>query len=311
MLLFGMILSLKMSGLGCFDSTLTPSIATCISIVHICLCLLITIKWLTHLIERSCVILMIAEQLVDKIFASIPRARPDAMLAQDALIIAHRGAHANNQGIIENTHEAFQLAKELGCWGIEFDVHTTADGVFVVNHDATLKRLWNQNVAIADLSFSELRRLVPDIPSLAEVVVQYSPSLHLFIELKVAVHDERSLLDTLSPCVAVSDYHLLTLDASFFSSLTQCVKQALLLVAVHNNVNAFCDLSLAQQYGGVLGNYLLLTDRQRRRLAAANQHSGVGFVDSKNSLYRELNRKIAWIFTNEAVLISQYLKALR
>lgn len=254
---------------------------------------------------------MIAEQLVDRIFASIPRVKPNALRAQDALIIAHRGAHANNQGIIENTHDAFDLAKELGCWGIEFDVHTTADGVFVVNHDATLKRLWNQDVAIADLSFSELRRLVPDVPSLAEVVAQYSPSLHLFIELKVAVRDECTLLDTLSPCVAVSDYHLLTLDASFFSSLTKCVKQALLLVAVHNNVSAFCDLSIEQQYGGVLGSYLLLTDKQRHRLAVANQHSGVGFVDSKNSLYRELNRKISWIFTNKAVRISEYLNALR
>ena len=35
--------------------------------------------------------------------------------------------------------------------------------------------------------------------------------------------------------------------------------------------------------------------------------SGVGFIDSKNSLYRELNRGVSWLFTNQAVKLSGYL----
>ena len=34
---------------------------------------------------------------------------------------------------------------------------------------------------------------------------------------------------------------------------------------------------------------------------------GVGFIDSKNSLYRELNRGVSWLFTNQAVKLSGYL----
>src|SRR5690606_21631589 len=103
------------------------------------------------------------EKIVDGYFALIPRCKPVTQVVHDALLIAHRGAHNNDYGIFENTNEAFRLAREAGCWGIELDVHATADGVFVVNHDPTLKRLWNHNVAIADLSFNELRSLVPNV----------------------------------------------------------------------------------------------------------------------------------------------------
>lgn len=249
-----------------------------------------------------------AEKIVDAFFAAVPRFKPCHERARQTLLIAHRGVH--EQGIKENTLAAFQKAQELGCWGIEFDVHRTADGVFVVNHDADLQRLWGHEVAIAQLSFVELKRLVPEIPSLAEVVARYGTVLHLLIELKVPLRDEPAFLQTLHPCVPEKDYHLLSLDASYFSPLIHCPKYALLLVAVHNNVAKFCDLSLQEQYGGVLGNYLLLGKRQRQRLAAAKQIAGVGQINSKYSLYRELNRNTHWIFTNQATTISTCLKSL-
>ena len=256
-------------------------------------------------------LITLTEKIVDGFFASIPRSKPLAHYAKEALLIAHRGAHNNSQGIFENTHQAFQLARELGCWGIEFDVHVTADGVFVVNHDPTLNRLWNQDSAIADLSFDELRQLVPGVPSLFEVVAEYGTDMHLFIELKVPIRNEDAFIATLKNSTPVKDYHLLSLDAAFYSNLRLCPKPALLLVAVHNNVTEFCNLSIKEQYGGVLGNYLLLTDKQRRKLEDEQQITGVGFINSKNSLYRELNRGINWIFTNQAERISYFLNDLR
>lgn len=49
-------------------------------------------------------------------------------------IIAHRGAWKNS-GLPQNSIAALKKAKELGCDGCELDVHLTADGVVVVNHD--------------------------------------------------------------------------------------------------------------------------------------------------------------------------------
>jgi glycerophosphoryl diester phosphodiesterase len=257
------------------------------------------------------VLLTLTEKMVDGYFSSIPRSKPNIHQVNNTLLIAHRGAHNNASGVFENTQRAFQRAKESGCWGIELDVHATADGILVVNHDHTLKRLWHYDKTIADLSFKELNQLAPQVPSLAEIVSEYGNSMHLFIELKAPFLHEEALIETLSPLAPVIDYHLLTLDSSIFAALRQFPKEVLLLVAAHNNVKEFCNLSIKKHYGGVMGNYLLLTNKQRNKLKAANQVSGVGFVNSKNSLYRELNRGVQWIFTNEAVKVSGYLNCLR
>lgn len=251
------------------------------------------------------------EKIIDGYFAVIPRQTPESENINSALVIAHRGAHNNTRGIIENTLEAFQIAKEAGCWGIELDVHLTKDKVFVVNHDPTLNRLWNKDIAIADLNFSELRALECRIPSLSEVVSQYGNSMRLFIELKTAIEEEEILVQTLQHLTPCKDFHLLTLQETTFKKLCSFPRQSLLLVAVHNNVKKFCELSIKEGYGGVLGNYLLLTNRALKYLQDANQHFGVGFVDSKNSLYRELNRGVKWLFTNEAININQYLNDLK
>ena len=250
------------------------------------------------------------EYAVDVFFSLLPRRKPCIKQASKTLLIAHRGAHQHAKGIIENTHQAFLLAQMVGCWGIELDVHTTSDGVLVVHHDPTLVRLWGDDRAIAQLSFKELRAAVPQIPSLAEVVTQYGQAMHLFIELKVPV-DESNLLMVLEGRRPVHDYHVLTLDEAIFVNLTKLPRESLLLVALHSNVKRFCELSIKEKYGGVLGNYLLLSDRYRKQLDKAKQQSGVGFVDSKNSLYRELHRNISWIFTNQAEYVSHCLDALR
>ncbi|PWY53938.1 glycerophosphodiester phosphodiesterase [Legionella qingyii] len=251
--------------------------------------------------------LNLLEKIVDSYFAVVPRDKPSLEMVKAARLIAHRGAHNNAQGIIENTLAAFNLAKELGCWGIEFDVHATADKVLVVNHDATLKRLWGHDRAIANLSFKELRDLAPDVPTLDEVIAAYGGRMHLLIELKVPFQDEEALVKSLQGLSAGEHYHLLTLNSSIFSFLSKFPKNALLLVAVHNNVDQFCDVSLNEDYGGVLGHYLMIGNKALNRLKSAGKIIGVGMVDSKFSLYRELNRGINWLFTNRASEVNSYL----
>jgi glycerophosphoryl diester phosphodiesterase len=50
-------------------------------------------------------------------------------------VIAHRGAWKAN-GLPENSIASLKQAIKIGCYGAEFDVHATKDGVLVVNHDA-------------------------------------------------------------------------------------------------------------------------------------------------------------------------------
>ncbi len=255
-------------------------------------------------------ILSHTEKLVDTCFSLLPRVQPNAARAATARLIAHRGAHDKALLIQENTNAAFARALALGCWGIEFDVHACADQTLVVNHDPTLHRLWGKDITIAQSSFDDLRVAAPLLPSLAEVIARFGKRMHLFIELKAPFMAVDALAAALQPLTPTVDYHLLSLDETTFTRLDVFPKEALLLVPVHNNVRKFCQLSLQKKYGGILGHYLLLLNKDIEKLKAANQIAGVGFVDSKYSLYRELNRDLSYFFSNNVATVSACIQAL-
>ena len=72
------------------------------------------------------------------------------------LIIAHRGVSAEKP---ENTLAAFRRALALDVDGIELDVRVTRDGVAVVFHDDTLRRLTGTGGRVAGQTWAELRLL--------------------------------------------------------------------------------------------------------------------------------------------------------
>jgi glycerophosphoryl diester phosphodiesterase len=79
------------------------------------------------------------------------------------LVLAHRGAR---RVAPENTVEAFAAAGRLGADGVELDVHSTADGVLVVHHDADAGGLG----VLAEHAFATVRAARPDIPTLEEAL---------------------------------------------------------------------------------------------------------------------------------------------
>ena len=72
--------------------------------------------------------------------------------------VAHRGLFDNAKGIPENSLPAFELAVKNG-FGIEMDVQASKDGVLVVFHDDTLKRMTGAEGKLCDYTFEELRAL--------------------------------------------------------------------------------------------------------------------------------------------------------
>ncbi|PKW16892.1 glycerophosphodiester phosphodiesterase [Saccharopolyspora spinosa] len=67
---------------------------------------------------------------------------------------AHRGWHLGELHDLENSLAAFRRAADEGYRYIETDVHATADGVVVMNHDATLDRTTDGRGAIERLPWS-------------------------------------------------------------------------------------------------------------------------------------------------------------
>ncbi len=244
--------------------------------------------------------LNLLEKVINACFQFIPRKTPTPSEMQAMHLIAHRGAHNPKKGILENTHPAFQKAEELGMWGIEFDIHQTHDLQWVVHHDKTLKRLWKKEEAIEDCDWAQLRSLAPQIPTLDSVVQSYGKKMHLFIELKHLPKDANALETCLKPLTPGIDYHLIALEASILRALNTFPSEACLLVSSHKNTSQFVNLCIEEGYGGVLGHYLLLNKTKINRLKQHKKMAGVGFIGSKNALYRALNLGIHEVFTNQA-----------
>ena len=94
--------------------------------------------------------------------------------------IAHRGASAV---ATENTLESILAAKKAGAKMIEIDIRETADGKFVLSHDATTQRIFNVNLSIHEHTLAELQALCPNLLRLEDAIktVKLTP---LVIELK-------------------------------------------------------------------------------------------------------------------------------
>ena len=73
------------------------------------------------------------------------------------LMVAHRGVSGLET---ENTHAAFVAAGNRSYYGIETDVHVTADGKYVAFHDDETGRLAAENVIIEQTDFATLRSLI-------------------------------------------------------------------------------------------------------------------------------------------------------
>ncbi|AWW37281.1 MULTISPECIES: glycerophosphodiester phosphodiesterase [Streptomyces] len=82
--------------------------------------------------------------------------------------VAHRGAPYH---FPENTIDSLRTALDLGADAVEVDVRLTRDGVPVLLHDETLKRLWGHDRPLRSLSADEVRGLTDGrVPTLAEAL---------------------------------------------------------------------------------------------------------------------------------------------
>lgn len=99
---------------------------------------------------------------------------------------AHRGLHGG--GVSENSLAAFDLACKAG-YGIELDVHVTADGELVVFHDDTLSRMCGVDEKTESKTLAELRSLTlggtqEHIPSFREVLDLVDGRAPIIVEIK-------------------------------------------------------------------------------------------------------------------------------
>jgi glycerophosphoryl diester phosphodiesterase len=248
----------------------------------------------------------IAARLPETVRRRHPRLPP-------ARLIAHRGAW-KERGCLENTFAAFNRARESGVWGIEFDVRFTKDDVAVVHHDETLLRTFGRPLAISQITFSTLQHEAPAVPTLEDVIREYSNSLHLMIEIKGGRGDFngtrlKRLGDLTSGLTAGDNYHLMSLEPEMLEILANHVgfsRQGLVSIGT-TNVQEISDLTLDRGYKGFTCHWATMTPTLMHRHHSVRQVCGAGFTASRASLHREWARGIDWIFTDHAHLAPGWL----
>lgn len=255
-------------------------------------------QWLQHAAMKT----------VDAAAAIAPRTVPEPLALRNCKVIAHRGEH-DNARILENTMPAFVEARAAGVWGIECDIRWTADLVPIIHHDPNCQRLFDDPVRLDTLNYAQVRARFPLIPTLEQVISGFAGNTHLMLEIKAdnfpdEPRQKAILQDLLRPLEPGKDYHFLLLDPALARHVDFVSREICLLVA-ELNVAKLSRISLAQGFGGLTGHFLLLNRNLQRRHSAKGQTIGTGFISSKSVLFRELNRGIEWIFSNDAVKIQK------
>ncbi|WKE69411.1 glycerophosphodiester phosphodiesterase [Streptomyces sp. WP-1] len=120
---------------------------------------------------------------------------------QTVTAVAHRG---DPYRFRENTLDSLRSGLDRGADAVEFDVRLTRDGVPVLLHDDTLKRLWEVDRPLSALSAEELRGLTDGrVPTLAEALAATGDS-RVMVDLcgRVTRRTMERILDVVRQCGA-------------------------------------------------------------------------------------------------------------
>ncbi|MCC8036234.1 MAG: glycerophosphodiester phosphodiesterase [Rikenellaceae bacterium] len=111
-------------------------------------------------------------------------------------VIAHRG-YWDTEGSAQNSIASLRNAARIGCYGTEFDVHLTSDGVAIVTHD---DKIGGRVICKNPYSVFEGHKLSngETLPTLKQYLEEGSnyPDLKLILEIKSATtakHETRSV----------------------------------------------------------------------------------------------------------------------
>ena len=250
---------------------------------------------------------------VDYYFTHYPQNIPSKNALSRCKIVSHRGEH-DNISVFENTFDAFDKAVNAGAWGIECDVRWTADFCPVIFHDADCRRIFGSGDYISQMTITEIYLRYPMICTLTDLVERYGKKIHLMIEVKKEYYPNpdfqtQRLGEILSHLLPDEDYHFLSLDPEMFDYIS-FIDDSICLPVAEKNTDHISNVALSQGYGGLMGHYMLLNDKILKRHHSKDQKIGTGFISSRNALYREINRGVEWIFSNDAERLQKWISLL-
>ncbi|MFD0672816.1 glycerophosphoryl diester phosphodiesterase membrane domain-containing protein [Cohnella sp. GCM10027633] len=223
------------------------------------------------------------------------------------LISAHRGDAESGP---ENSLPAILGAIDKGIHSVEIDVQLTKDGVAVLNHDATLRRMSGFNARAADLTYAQTRELtigrledgtpVP-VATLEEALAEAKGRIKLLIDLKPYGPGEQLVRETLRLIHAYGMEEEVYIQ-SFDGSLLRLIRQLspdvrigqIMYFALGNLTALDVDFYTIEQ--------IMVTEQLLDRAHAAGREVWVWTVNGPHDLKEVLKFPIDGIITDTPAL---------
>ncbi|MCF0110356.1 MAG: glycerophosphoryl diester phosphodiesterase membrane domain-containing protein [Erysipelotrichaceae bacterium] len=179
--------------------------------------------------------------------------------AKDKQLISHR---LGGNAACENSVEGAEIAMAFGAEGLETDVQRTKDGVYVINHDNSFKRVCGVDRNVRDMTYDEVKELritsrdgmVSLVPTLDEVLNVIKDRAHLYLELKgdtantecadeiVAILKEKEMTDQVT--VVSLDYEVIDYIETTYPEL----ETGYLYFFYYGNIaDLHCDLLIMEE----------------------------------------------------------------
>ncbi|WP_127534361.1 glycerophosphodiester phosphodiesterase [Paenibacillus kobensis] len=219
------------------------------------------------------------------------------------LISAHRGDMENAP---ENSLPSIQSAIDKGIQSVEIDVQLTRDGVAVLNHDTTLKRMAGVNNRVADLTYEQVSRLtighdadgVPvPVATLEETLTVAKGRIKLLLDLKPHGPSEPLVRETIRLIHAYEmeeDIYIQSFDSSMLRQIRALSPDIRIGQIMYF---AFGDLSsLDVDFYTV--ERVMVTEQLVNRAHAADREVWVWTVNGRHNLKEMLKFKIDGLITD-------------
>ena len=211
--------------------------------------------------------------------------------------IAHRGLHGD--GVCENSLEAFRRAVEAR-YGIELDVHLTADGKLCVIHDCYLSRMTGKPGVAELLTSKELEEYrlkdgqkIPMLPEVLELVAGRVPIL---IELKFRRRFDEAQADELLRELESYPYKDMIALQSFHPLAVRYLKEH----TAEYSAGYLCSYRLIRKKRSFL-NYMLRTLRFYRYMHADFISYDITFLPNRYVTRKKKRgvQVLAWTINSE------------
>lgn len=220
-------------------------------------------------------------------------------------VISHRGA---NREAPQNTLAAFRRSFEIGCTGVETDIHLTKDGVPVICHNFTIDETSTGTGAIKDMTLEELRQydfgsykgeefkgeLIPTLDEFLDLCKEQESLKVLNIEIKSEVYGELGLELPQKAIEAVKAHGLF--DKLIISSFDPAV------LVVCKKLDPECKTAILYAPDKLVGAKIALHPVSFAKSIKADAIHPVGLILTKSTVVRAQKAGIMvnpWTITKE------------